>query len=618
MGTLILYISLTCLVHVTLGSPLDCSSGIRGIPPNFKRLNGLWNLKAIIGESDLHKLTHSYSNIRVSEKEARFWGFLSPTTHFDVGIGGLSSIPLEEGSLAYSYEPIQGVTNIMTFTQTQPESVIFQLRPNNKLKVSALYTKGTSLPQAELEAFKQWGECNGLQGYIEFNITFNYAQTCFGMFHVSDELEEMKHDVSSWHLIAKSSSNADRHYEVRILYKARLEITKKGEEYTLREIITEPTDTTLLELPFTNRGGTDGHKVVAFQTAEGLLLLGVQTDKGKTLYLASKNPSVKHSTIRKFKTQALCFETKYNYFVPLSIENDDGAAENCVDKLKQMVPINFRESIGKWILTVSAHEKTETALQDALALYGYTEISIADDTMHLSHTSIHHGTIYLLEKNVIEVDESAGHILYKDTPQGTRAFVYRVSSNCIMFSPERHPGKLYLNCHKDETPSAEEIAKFVHYAHCLKYFNIVLRKHSSASCSDLPDEVEVLDVEKVAGKWSVAAVASNVPQEDVQLPPEIQFDINDGDVFITDGNWRSPAVKINDRRLQYAKGEESTMEMRFHGPVEDSLLVWVGNIKENKVFVVLFSKSGLVKPEDRKRFKHLSACLSIPVTFVKE
>ncbi|XP_040179049.1 uncharacterized protein LOC120913276 isoform X2 [Rana temporaria] len=535
---------------------------------------------------------------------------------FDGGIVGSTRIHSKEGSLAYSYELIKGITGIMTFTQTQPDSMILQLRKNNRVEVSALFTKGTFLSEAELEEFKQWGECNGLQGYRELNISINYAQKCFGRFHMSKQLDEIKDNVTSWNLIAKSSSNFDRNYELRILYRARLEISKKGEEYTLREIITAPTDNTLLELPFTNREGPDGYKVQAFQTGEDLLLLGVLTEVGNTLYLASRNTTAKQSAINRFKTQALCFESKYLYFIPGGIGEDDDA-ESCADKLEQMVPINFRESVGKWILTVSAYEKVETALSYSTALHGFTEISIANNKVHLSHTSIHPGILYLLEKSDIEVDESSGHILYKDTAEGIRSLIYRVSPNCIMFVPDLLPGKLYLNCHPTHNSLSEDIKKFVEYANCRKYNTIVIKLHSSF-CSDLPDEVTVLDVDKIAGSWKLAAVASNVPKWNVNFPSEIQFVINDGEVVITDGSWKSKAVKIQERRLQYAKGDEITMEMRFYDLVEDSLLTWVGNAQQDKMFLVLFTKSGLVKPEDVEKFKHFAACLSIPVAFIKE
>ncbi|XP_073454570.1 uncharacterized protein [Aquarana catesbeiana] len=615
MGTLIFYIFSTYLFHATLGSPLNCSTEIRGIPPDVKRLNGLWNLKAVMGVSNLPKLTYSYSNIRVSENEARLWGFFSPMTRFNGGIVGSTRIHPKEGSLAYSYEPVKGITGIMSFTQTQPDSVILQLRTNNRVEVSALFTKGTFLSEAELEEFKQWGECNGLQGYRELNISINYAQKCFGMFHMSKQLDELKDNVTSWHLIAKSSSTFDRNYELRILYKARLEISKKGEEYILREIFTAPTDNTLLELTFTNRGGPDGYKVLDFQTGEDLLLLGVQTEAGKTLYLASRNPTAKQSVINRFKTQALCFETKYHYFIPGGIDEDDDV-ESCADKLEQMVPINFRESVGKWILTVSAHEKAEAALSDISTLHGFTEISITNNKVHLSHTSIHPGILYLLDKSDIDVDESSGHILYKDTAEGTRSPIYRVSPNCIMFLPELLPGKMYLNCHPNHNSLSEDITKFVQYANCRKYNTIVIKEHSS-SCSALPDEVTVLDMDKIIGNWKLAAVASNVPKENVNFPTEIQFVINDGELVITDGRWKSKVVKIQERRLQYAKGEETMMEMRVYDPVEDSLLAWVGNA-QHKIFLVLFSKSGLVKPDDIEKFKHFAACLSIPVAFIKE
>ncbi|KAM9323895.1 uncharacterized protein PAF06_020133 [Gastrophryne carolinensis] len=60
-------------------------------------------------------------------------------------------------------------------------------------------------------------------------------------------------------------------------------------------------------------------------------------------------------------------------------------------------------------------------------------------------------------------------------------------------------------------------------------------------------------------------------------------------------------------------GEESLMEMKFYHPLGDSLILWVGNEKEQKYFVVLFSKSGQAEAEVITRFKHMADCLSIPV-----
>lgn len=42
---------------------------------------------------------------------------------------------------------------------------------------------------------------------------------------------------------------------------------------------------------------------------------------------------------------------------------------------------------------------------------------------------------------------------------------------------------------------------------------------------------------QIIGNWKLAAVASNVPKENVNFPTEIQFVINDGELVITDGRW---------------------------------------------------------------------------------
>ncbi|XP_068106458.1 uncharacterized protein [Hyperolius riggenbachi] len=621
MGAVIFCFSLTLLLQVALGSPLDCSTEIKGTHPTFEQVNGPWNVKAVRSAADsltfFNQVGYYSTRVFATEKEVNLTHFFSPMLGWIGGFSHALRVYSETKMLTYGFPVRSGVAGTMTFIQPHPGSFILEQRENDKLTIAALYIRETSLPQSELNEFHEWAECNKLSYHTEFNFTANYAQTCDGVFEVLNP-PPADLEVNTWHLIAKSSSAADRHYDVRILYTARLEFTKDGDNYTLREIITAPSDNTLLELTFGSTIRPDNNPVLFFRTEKDLLLLGVQTEGVKTLYLASRSPDVEQATVDRFKTQAVCFETTYNYYVPRTSALQNDEAESCVGKLEQMVPINFRKSLGKWILTASAHEKADTVLEDISSHYGFTEIGVKDNKVHISHTSIHHGVLYTLEQELIEVDESKGHALYKDSPGGTVSPVYQVSPDCIMFAPEFVPGKLFLNCRANQIFPVADIPKFIEYANCRKYNNIIIRRHSSPSCWDLPEEVSVLDVNKIAGKWNLAAVATNVPPEDVAFPPEIQFVVSDGEVVLTDGNWKSPAETIRNRRLRYAKEEESAMEMRFHNPLGDSLLAWVGNTAEHKVFLVLFSKSGNVEPGEVTKFKHFAACLSIPVTFMKE
>ncbi|KAM4019242.1 uncharacterized protein ACNLHF_028590 [Anomaloglossus baeobatrachus] len=391
----------------------------------------------------------------------------------------------------------------------------------------------------------------------------------------------------------------------------------KLENLILRNILAtfhlRPLDSTLLELKF-GKSVEDGIAVMSFKTEDGLLLLGVRSTTGRALYLASKNPTVSPYVIKKFEAQALCFETKYNYFIPRSISEDDDGVEACANQLEKKVPINFRESVGKWILMVSAHKETTTALRDALSSYGETEITVVNDKVQLSHTSIYDGTINTLDD--IEVEESTGRIIYKDTPATTTATIHSVSANCILFSPEGP--LLFLNCRANQFSPIGEISQFLKYATCRNFNKILIRQPASFLCSEMPAEVPTLDLEKIAGTWKLAAIASNSPESAVVFPNEMQFTVDNEEVTLTDGIWTKKAVKVENRRLQYSKSGDSGVEMRFHEPLGETLLTWIGNIKEKNISLVLFSKSGHARPDELTRFKHFAACLSIRVVFLKE
>ncbi|CAJ0936877.1 unnamed protein product, partial [Ranitomeya imitator] len=135
----------------------------------------------------------------------------------------------------------------------------------------------------------------------------------------------------------------------------------------------------------------------------------------------------------------------------------------------------------------------------------------------------------------------------------------------------------------DHFPPMGEISQFLKYATCRNFNKILIRQPASFLCSEMPAEVHTLDLEKIAGTWKLAAIASNIPESDVVLPTEMQFTVNNEEVTITDGIWTKKAVKVENRRLQYSK-----------------------------------SKSGNAKPDELTRFKHFAACLSIRVVFLKE
>ncbi|XP_069611540.1 uncharacterized protein [Ranitomeya imitator] len=607
---------LVSLLHVTWVSSSDPCPEIKTLPIDFTQINGLWNIKSIVSRDTLNALKdlhYAYVKLSLGEKEGTIIQIFNPISEsMTSGPFFLERVNDGKETLAYRDIDQRGRGLLLTFLQVHSDVLILIYQTNEFIKTSILFVRSSTYPESELEHFKEWYKCKELRLHKEFSIT-DYAQKCYGLFKQEEFLAKTEENFSSWHLVAKSSSSMDLRYNVRILYTARLEISNKDGEYTLKEIITAPIDSNLLELKF-GKSDQDGVAVMRFKTENGLLLLGVRTATGRTLYLASKTPTVNQSDIKKFKAQALCFETKYNYFIPGSVREDDDGDEACDDQLEKRVPINFRESIGKWILVVSAHKDTTTALKDALSSYGETDIVIVNDTVHLSHTSIYDGTVNTLDD--IEVEESTGRIIYKDSPTMTTATIHSVSANCILFSPEGP--LLFLNCRSDHFPPMGEISQFLKYATCRNFNKILIRQPASFLCSEMPAEVHTLDLEKIAGTWKLAAIASNIPESDVVLPTEMQFTVNNEEVTITDGIWTKKAVKVENRRLQYSKFGDSWMEMRFHEPLGESLLTWIGNIKEKKISLFLFSKSGNAKPDELTRFKHFAACLSIRVVFLKE
>ncbi|XP_073404931.1 uncharacterized protein [Dendrobates tinctorius] len=607
---------LISLLHVTWVSSSDSCPEIKTLPIDFTQINGLWNIKSIVSRdtlSALKDLHYAYVKLSLGEKEGTITQIFNPISESMVS-GPFFLERVNDGKETLAYRDIaqreRGL--LVTFLQVHSDVLILNHQFNELIRTSILFVRSSTYPELQVEHFKEWYKCKELHIHKEFNIT-DYAQKCYGLFKQEDFLEKTEENFTSWHLMAKSSSSMDLRYNVRILYTARLEISNKEGDYTLKEIITAPIDSNLLELKF-GKSAQDGVAVMSFKTEKGLLLLGVRTTTERTLYLASKTPMVSLSDIKKFKAQALCFETSYNYFIPGSVRDDDDGDEACADQLEKRVPINFRESIGKWILVVSAHKDTTTALKDALSSYGETDIVVVNDTVHLTHTSIDDGTINTL--NDVEVEESTGHIIYKDSPTMTTASIHSVSANCILFSPEGP--LLFLNCRADHFSPMGEISQFLKYATCRNFNKILIRQPASFLCSEMPAEVHTLDVQKIAGTWKLAAIATNAPESEVLFPSEMQFTVNNLEVTITDGIWTKKAVKVENRRLQYSKIGDSWMEMRFYEPLGESLLTWIGNIKEKKISLVLFSKSGNAKPDELTRFKHFAACLSIRVVFLKE
>lgn len=616
--TTILQLIFGCLLHVTWISASDSCTEIKGLPTNFGQINGLWNLKAVgsrVVQHALNKVHYAYAKLSLNENEGTVTETFNPLEGMNQGPVLLKRVPNEKGTLSYKKVDEEGSASFTIF-QVHPDVLIMTDQSNELIEISALCVRSTARPELELEQFKEMIKCKDFTFYKEFNISVNYAHKCFGLIQENKFLEETKDNFTSWHLVAKSSSSMEPRYNVRILYTARLEITRKEGEFTLKEIITAPTDNVISEVKFGKSIEGGALTFLTFNTEEGLLLLGIQTESGSAVYLASRTPTVRQSVIQKFKAQTLCFETKYNYFMPGSIREDATEAEACASNLQKWEPINFRESVGKWILIASAHESAETILSEVSSTYGASEITVVNDKVHLSHTEITTSTVNTMEE--ILVDESAGHIIYTETPSGIRTAVHSVNPNCIVFSDVIQ--RLFLNCHVNQFPSIDDISQFVKYATCQNFNKILIRQPASYLCSDIPTEVHVLDVEKLAGTWKLVAVASSIPENesDLNFPIETQFIVNNGEVTMTIGNWTRLTKKIENRRLQYDTGNNSTLEIRFYEPLGDSMLTWMGNAIEQKRFLVLYTRSGHASPDEIITLKHFAACLSLRVVFLVE
>ncbi|XP_056397422.1 uncharacterized protein LOC130292015 [Hyla sarda] len=626
--TIILHLILGCLLQITWGSAAD-SCSIKELPINFKKISGLWNLKAIASRPSLTSLTvlnkvhYSYAKISLSKKEGRIAEIFNP-------IEGISDDPIiiervEDEKETLTYRNIdKKAPGLFTFRLIHPSVLIVNRESNGNVQSSSLYVKSSTNPDTQLEKFKEWTKCKGLIFFKEFKNTVDYAKKCYGLLDVKTplNLEKNEDTFTTWHLVAKSTTSMDQHYNVRSLYTARLEIC--GKEQTLKEIISAPIDNVIFELKF-DKPSEDGSIALLFETEDGLLLLGVRTKTGRSLYLASKTPTIKQSIIDKFQAQAVCFETEYNYIIPGSIKENDGE-EVCARHLKDRVPTTLPESLGKWILMASAYENLRTVLIEQL-LYKETEYTLVNDKVHQvitlkietepdeSQPGLGRGSTTTTTETQgidIEVDETTGVIIFTDFRQNETS-IHRVGPNCNIFSSQ---GKSLLTCRKNHVPPVSDIIQFVKYATCQNLNKILIHQPLSSSCSEVPTEVPTLDVEKIAGRWKLAAVSSNLEDGDVKFPNVFIFIVKDGEVTITDGTWTGAAKRIGKNRLQYGADDGHVMEMRFYEPLEDHLLIWFGN--GEKKFLVLFSNAGHASPEEIIRFKHFAACLSTHVVFQRD
>ncbi|OCT66206.1 uncharacterized protein LOC121397773 [Xenopus laevis] len=481
MGALSFYLLLFCILAVANGSTPDCVGEKEGIPSNHTQISGLWNLIALSlcpsFSFTIDYVTYTYANISFTEKDGHFLVFFDPLTEFQGVDFYYERIP---GTPHYKYVTKE-VESIVRFAQTQPDSMISYEKINGTLCGAFLHSKGASLPEDEIEKFKEWSKCNGFDRVKVLKPSISYAQVCHGHFEISENLKELK-DTETWSLIAKASTYPDHHYHIRLLYSAKLEISKKGKEYTVREIqIVSVVEKTLMELKYEEGVTRSTIKLLEFKTGENMLLLGVQSEAGRTLYLASKTPTVNQSYLEEFDVHAKCFQGNYTYFISGRKEEDTDESEICTKIQKEVTPITLKEFLGKWSLTTSADGKTNSSLVDVSVASGWMEFNFVNDKPHLSYVSINEVGVQKVELENIEAEETDGHLIFKDPQTELKSIIYGFGPNCVISSDllKKSPeGTLLLFC-RENANSSVATENFSRYSTCQNLKQINEQKHTS-------------------------------------------------------------------------------------------------------------------------------------------
>ncbi|KAM8952756.1 uncharacterized protein RCH25_043470 [Pelodytes ibericus] len=529
------------------------------------RVSGLWNIKAIAAFIEMEAmkiLTYASSYVSANEVEVNVTSFSNPIVHFQLETNRNQRAEDQAGSLSYYIRSTEGDVYTLTFVQSNPDSLIAIQKENNTTKVAILYSRGVTLPESEVEDFKQWSECSNIGHIKTFDININYAQECHGLFEESEYLDEIE-ESTSWGLVAKASSVVDFHYLKRILYTGRLEISKTGEELHVQEILTAPADIRLFEHEYTKGKSDDKVKLLTFKAGKDVLLLGVKTESFKALFLASKSSKANQAVLDKFQKQAQCFETQHIYYIPGSkIQNNE--SEECQQFLSEMSLISVKESIGKWSLTASAYEKVDTALSDVLVSHGWMEIGVENDKPFMSYVSIYEGSLFKIETDNLDVENPDGFVTFKDRSTTIKSTMYRVSPDCIMFIshlPKNPEGMIFLFC-RSALVSRADIKKFAEYATCAKCHTMVIRRQSSLECLDLPREVQEINAEKITGKWTVVAVASNLLTAKTYIVPELQIIATDKRITFIDNYWKRKEKAGTLKRKSKRKKKAGTLKRK--------------------------------------------------------
>eukprot|EP00079_Xenopus_tropicalis_P013236 XP_002941347.2 PREDICTED: uncharacterized protein LOC100486352 [Xenopus tropicalis] len=324
MGVLSFYLFLSCFLVVTHGSPSDCVGERKGILPDPATVSGLWNLIAVSlspnSKYQSDDIAYVYSKVSFSESELNCTVFSNPMADTNGQLYEHERIP---GTQAYKFKSTEELAENYTTTLflPHPDILICYDREDNVLNGAYIHSRGASLPKEEMDNFLEWSKCNNLSNITVYNHTLNDAQECYGLFERSEDLKGIE-GCETWGLVAKASNYADKNYHIRLLYSAKLELCKEEEAYTVKEIQIAGEEKTLMELKYKKGAKEDKVKLESFKTGTNLLLLGVQKDNQRTLFLASKTSKAKQAVLDDFEIKAHCFEATFTYLVPGSKEEE--------------------------------------------------------------------------------------------------------------------------------------------------------------------------------------------------------------------------------------------------------------------------------------------------------
>ncbi|XP_073454575.1 uncharacterized protein [Aquarana catesbeiana] len=606
MGTVLLLLSLFTLLHITYGNPLDCSTQIKGTPPNFTQINGLWNIQVSSSEMGfkMKGVVYIFSRISANEKEANISFSYNPLSEVGNEINVQRVKHNSSGDLSYEFEFTDGTQGMLTIVQPNQESLIIYYKANGVYKMASLYYQETP-SRDQGDHFRKWSKCKNLLHTLDLDISFNYAEKCPGLFEESDDLDHIK-DFISLNLVGKAVSSDDVFSRFKTLYTARLEILHFSDKYTVREFKTKTVEYKQAEFNFIKGLNTDYLKMSTFKMAKDLLLLGVRKGSSRTLYLASKTFKVDQQILDTFMKQALCFGNRYVYFVPGTRESDHGVS--CFGSLEDVTPLPVSESLGRWNLAISAQRFRQSLMNDVANSHSAIELREEEGKYFLTQVTIPPSPP-LLEKNTpVEVKDG-----YLSFPGSNKPVLRHFSSNCALHSSDDQGDALFVFC-RSYVLNYEDNILFTQYAVCQKFTNLVFRRQSALSCLNIPAKVKHIDPEKLSGKWKVEASATYLSRKELNFPTEMEFTGQDQQVIVS----QEDGIKITLEKNTTMENSNHKFEdivdrdyfVVFHRSVGDSLIVWNGRNKDPVTALYLLSKSSKLDPAEVTVFKDFASCFS--------